>query len=101
MTAPIFGVDAVKISQSELAQHNTKYDCWVAYKGKVYNVTQYLAYHPGGEEIILECGGKDCTEQYDEHHRWVNIKATIGKCQVGVLEPSSIAESKSEGPNES
>jgi cytochrome-b5 reductase len=101
MTTTAFGVDSVTISVEELARHNTKYDCWVAYKGKVYNITQYLAYHPGGEEIVLEWAGKDCTEQYDLHHRWVNIKATVGKCQVGCLESASIAEWKSEGGNES
>lgn len=74
-----------KISNAELAKHSTQFDCWVAYKGKVYNVTQYLAYHPGGQQILLETGGTDCTVLFDKYHKWVNINNLMGKCLVGVL----------------
>ena len=96
MSAAAFGVQTIKVTEEELAQHNSKYDCWVAYKGKVYNITQYLPYHPGGEQILLECGGTDCTELFDEHHKWVNVQAMVGKFMVGVLETSSQAETKSD-----
>jgi len=35
------------ISLEELAVHNTRYDCWVAYNGKVYDITTFLPVHPG------------------------------------------------------
>ena len=34
--------------------------------GKVYNVSQYLAYHPGGEARLMEGAGKDCTELFNK-----------------------------------
>lgn len=96
--APQVGKESVKITMEELSKHNSKYDCWMAYKGKVYNVTQYMAYHPGGEEILLESAGTDCTALYDQHHKWVNIGAMLGKCLVGTLEmpEEKPVESKSE-----
>jgi cytochrome b involved in lipid metabolism len=79
------------ITKEELSQHNSKYDAWVAYNGVVYNITQYSPYHPGGESIILETAGTDCTELFNKYHKWVNIKALLGKHVIGNLE---VVESK-------
>lgn len=77
-----------KITMAELAQHNSPFDCWTAYKGKVYDLSQYLPYHPGGEEILKQAAGVDCTDLYNQYHKWVNIDGIIGKCQVGMLDLS-------------
>lgn len=50
----------------EVSQHNTRDDLWIIYNNKVYDVTQYLDEHPGGEEVILDCGGDDSTEPFDD-----------------------------------
>jgi cytochrome-b5 reductase len=43
----------VQVSHQELAKHNKDDDCWMAVRGKVYNVTRYLDYHPGGREQLV------------------------------------------------
>lgn len=44
----IAGVEQLRrYSPSELAEHNKKADCWIAFQGKVYNCTHYLKFHPG------------------------------------------------------
>lgn len=43
----------VNVSHQELAKHNTFDDCWMAVRGKVYNVTRYLEFHPGGAEQLM------------------------------------------------
>lgn len=43
----------VPISHQELSKHNTNDDCWMAIRGKVYNVTRYLEFHPGGVEQLM------------------------------------------------
>ncbi|CAL3966541.1 hypothetical protein PZA11_003161 [Diplocarpon coronariae] len=47
--------------QSEVAAHNTTESCYVTMGTRVFDITDFLDSHPGGEELILEYGGKDVT----------------------------------------
>lgn len=51
---------------SQVAEHDTREDCWLALEGKVYNVTSFIASgnHPGGEAIVQGCG-KDATALFN------------------------------------
>jgi cytochrome b involved in lipid metabolism len=75
------------ITAEELARHSTPEDMWMALRGKVYNVTPYLRFHPGGEKILLSVAGKDGTAAFERYHRWVNIPALIGRLQIGTMKP--------------
>ena len=45
------------ITTAELAKHKTKEDCWISYKGKVYDLTNWLPKHPGTAGAIAPfCG---------------------------------------------
>ncbi|KAI8366105.1 uncharacterized protein BYT42DRAFT_608695 [Radiomyces spectabilis] len=46
---------------SEVAKHATCDSCWVIYNDKVYDVTEFMADHPGGDDLILDYAGKDVT----------------------------------------
>jgi len=55
---------------SDVLQHNSESSCWITYKGKVLDVTTFLADHPGGEEFILKHAGRDVEDAMkdtDEH----------------------------------
>tara|TARA_B110001452_G_C15080415_1_gene376960 strand:- start:228 stop:515 length:288 start_codon:yes stop_codon:yes gene_type:complete len=52
-------------------------------KGIVYNIGPYLAYHPGGIEILNKVLGEDCTELFDKYHRWVSIDGLVGTLAIG------------------
>lgn len=41
------------ISYEELAKHDKVNDAWLAIRGKVYNVTKYMDFHPGGKRSFL------------------------------------------------
>ena len=43
----------------DVAAHKTRNSCWVSRNGKVYDVTSFLADHPGGDDLILKYAGKD------------------------------------------
>eukprot|EP00238_Polyblepharides_amylifera_P012241 CAMPEP_0196599420 /NCGR_PEP_ID=MMETSP1081-20130531/94849_1 /TAXON_ID=36882 /ORGANISM="Pyramimonas amylifera, Strain CCMP720" /LENGTH=219 /DNA_ID=CAMNT_0041925191 /DNA_START=97 /DNA_END=756 /DNA_ORIENTATION=- len=73
------------LTLEEVAKHSTEKDCWMILRGKVYNISSYLDYHPGGKKILLKAGGTDGTELFDKYHRWVNIDFLMSKCLVGAL----------------
>ena len=39
---------------------------WIVIHDKVYDVTNWLDDHPGGEEILVEHAGKDATEPWED-----------------------------------
>jgi cytochrome b involved in lipid metabolism len=52
--------------------------------GKVYNITPYLPYHPGGEPELLRSAGRDGTKLFAEVHSWVNYENMLQACLVGI-----------------
>ncbi|XP_035223745.1 cytochrome b5 reductase 4-like isoform X2 [Stegodyphus dumicola] len=82
------GGKCLDVSSRELAKHNSKEDAWIALKGKVYNITHYLEYHPGGEDELMRGAGRDATDLFNQVHRWVNAESMLQKCFVGVLKKS-------------
>ncbi|CAG0884392.1 unnamed protein product, partial [Darwinula stevensoni] len=54
--------------------------------GRVYNVSRYLEYHPGGEEELMKGAGKDATDLFNQVHRWVNFESLLQKCLIGKLQ---------------
>ncbi len=55
----------------------------MVYNDKVYNITPFLHYHPGGVEILLKYAGRDCTALFNKYHAWVNAIAMIGHLYIG------------------
>lgn len=49
-----------EISKKELSRHNKKSSAWLAINGIVYDVTNWIDKHPGGD-IIMKGIGKDAT----------------------------------------
>lgn len=52
------------ISREELGLHVHSTDCWISVFGEVYDITEYLRYHPGGADILLHHAGKDATSLF-------------------------------------
>lgn len=45
-------------TQNEVTSHRTlENGVWVTYKGGVYDITEFVAMHPGGDKILLAAGG--------------------------------------------
>ncbi len=47
---------AKDITLIEVQKHNSKTDCWTIITGSVYDITDYIPRHPGGDEILRVCG---------------------------------------------
>ncbi|XP_071720904.1 cytochrome b5 domain-containing protein RLF-like [Rutidosis leptorrhynchoides] len=76
------------IPLSEVKQHNTPDSMWTVLKGRVYNITPYMKFHPGGVDMLMKGVGKDCTALFNKYHAWVNAEFMLEKCLVGILEDS-------------
>ncbi|KAL3232298.1 L-lactate dehydrogenase (cytochrome) [Nakaseomyces bracarensis] len=57
-----------KVSPEEVIKHNTPEDCWVVINGYVYDLSSFIALHPGGPEIIKANAGKDVSAVFDPIH---------------------------------
>ncbi|KAJ9661088.1 hypothetical protein H2201_006637 [Coniosporium apollinis] len=76
-----------RVTPSQLKSMNGRKGrpAWSSYQGKVYNITPYLPYHPGGEGELRRAAGKDGAKLFMEVHPWVNWENMMGECLVGIL----------------
>ncbi|GAQ91894.1 hypothetical protein KFL_008770050 [Klebsormidium nitens] len=75
-----------RISMEEVKLHKAEDDCWTVLRGKVFNITPYFNFHPGGQKMLKLAAGKDCTQLFDKYHMWVNAEFLLEKCWLGVLD---------------
>lgn len=67
--------------------------------GKVYNITPYAKYHPGGVGELMRCAGRDGMKLFGEIHPWVNWETMLSSCLVGVpVEEFEIKPKATVGP---
>lgn len=81
------------IGLDELQRHSTLEDGWCAINGRVYNVTPYLDYHPGGAAIFAQVLGDDATDTFAQYHSFVNVRELCGVLELGTLASASAAGS--------
>nr|KAJ3421844.1 hypothetical protein HK105_002091 [Polyrhizophydium stewartii] len=74
-----------RFTRDEVALHRKRDDMWMAYRGRVYNVTPYVPFHPGGFPQLMRGAGKDATELILKVHPWVNVEMLLDKCWIGYL----------------
>lgn len=62
-------------------------NAWGVYQGKVYNLTPYLNFHPGGGGELLRGAGKaeEGEKLFKEIHPWVSWQSILGECLIGIL----------------
>merc|ERR1712157_100828 len=58
----------MSVTQEEIAKHSSETDCWCIVGDEVYDVTNFLSEHPGGQKAIMLFAGKDATEEFDMLH---------------------------------
>ncbi|KAI4130415.1 MAG: hypothetical protein LQ338_001754 [Usnochroma carphineum] len=79
----------IRVPPSLLRYHNGRKgkNAWGVWQGKVYNLTPYMKYHPGGVDELMKGAGreKDAERLFLEVHPWVNWEGLLGECLVGIL----------------
>ncbi|KAI1436238.1 cytochrome b5 [Xylaria sp. CBS 124048] len=69
----------------DVAEHNTKKDLFLVIHDKVYDATKFVDEHPGGEEVLLDLGGQDATEAFEDVGHSDEARETLEKLYVGSL----------------
>jgi cytochrome b involved in lipid metabolism len=59
---------ATSITIAEVAKHNSPTDCWSVVRGNAYDLTPWIAQHPGGAEVIIQMCGIDGTSGFAAQH---------------------------------
>lgn len=79
------------ISMDEVKKHNKTGDSmWTVLKGRVYNITPYMNFHPGGVDMLMKAVGRDGTLLFNKYHAWVSYDILLEKCLVGVLDDTKV-----------
>ena len=69
---------------SEVRRHNTFADAWIVLYGNVYDITDWVKIHPGGE--VIKYGlGKDATEIFKRVGHKDDALEYVNKYYIGVL----------------
>jgi len=81
------------LSYDDVAKHSSKKDLYVVIHDKVYNASTFVDEHPGGEEVLLDVGGQDATEAFEDvghsdEAREILEGLIVGKLKRGPDDPA-------------
>lgn len=77
---------------TDVRAHATAADCWSVVNTTVYDLTGWIARHPGGRAIIIAACGKNATNAFvsQEHHGATEYKVLEGFA-IGAVTPADAA----------
>nr|XP_015199561.1 PREDICTED: sulfite oxidase, mitochondrial [Lepisosteus oculatus] len=81
-------------TQDDVTKHRTLEDgVWVTYNGSVYDITDFVAVHPGGDKIMLAAGGalEPFWALYAVHNQ-EHVLEILAEYKVGELCPGDCKE---------
>ena len=73
------------ITRAEVAKNNTEDSLWFVIDSKVYDVTDFVDAHPGGEAVLKQVAGTDATEAFYNLHRQEVLQKYESLC-IGSIE---------------
>ncbi len=73
-------------TSAQIATHAVESDCWASVGGNVYDLTSWVARHPGGSKAIISLCGIDATSKFEKVHGGSSAaKAALALLKVGTL----------------
>ena len=71
-------------SKAEVAKHNSAEDAWIIVDDKVYDITDFVPVHPGGDTILNNVGG-DSTVGFKGPQHPFNAWDVLNERYIGEL----------------
>ena len=96
--------DLPNYSKEEISKRSTVEDeVWVTYRDGVYNVTEFLAMHPGGSDKLMLAAGSAVDPYWEifAQHNSPVVADMIEEYRIGNIAPvdrTSLSDSAKEGP---
>ncbi len=72
----------------EVAENNTEGSLWFVIDSKVYDVTDFLDAHPGGEAVLKQVAGQDATDAFYNLHRQEVLQVGISRAASSSVLPT-------------
>jgi cytochrome b involved in lipid metabolism len=69
---------------AEVAKHNNVDDAWIIIDDKVYDITDFVDEHPGGDSILKNVGG-DASEGYHGPQHPASVGDVLVTYYIGEL----------------
>jgi len=77
---------ATSFTLAQVATHKTAADCWSVVADGVYNLTDWIAKHPGGPDVITAMCGINGTAMFNSQHKGAAVPAaSLTAYRVGTL----------------
>jgi cytochrome b involved in lipid metabolism len=94
--APAAAAAPKTYTAAQVAKHSSASSCWTIVGKNVYDVTKYVAKHPGGASVIKSMCGKDGSAMFRGQHAGESSPArTLARYRIGTLATSSASSSAS------
>jgi fatty acid desaturase/predicted heme/steroid binding protein len=74
----------MKYTLAQVAKHDKRDDAWLVVENKVYDVTSFVASHPGGRDTIMSQVGRDGTDAFASFHP-AHVEGMLAEYYIGDL----------------
>ncbi|XP_050525750.1 cytochrome b5 isoform X1 [Daktulosphaira vitifoliae] len=68
-----------------ISKHKTVDDAWISIHGNVYDITNFITVHPGGEDVLVESAGSDATACFDSIGHSDEAYKLMNDLKIGTL----------------
>lgn len=74
-------------TMAQVSTHSSVESCWTTINGNVYDVTTWIARHPGGKDAILSLCGTDGSASFNgQHGGKPRPQSELASFKIGVLQ---------------
>uniref|UniRef100_A0A8H7N1K1 Cytochrome b5 heme-binding domain-containing protein n=1 Tax=Bionectria ochroleuca TaxID=29856 RepID=A0A8H7N1K1_BIOOC len=83
-----------RFSLKDVKDKSTETSGYIVIDGRVYEITDYMSKHPGGDDILTEVLGTDASDAFHEVGHSAEAIEQLKPLLRGILDPTSSKEGK-------